>query len=138
MDLPFLDTNIVIRYLTQDDPDQSARAKALLDQVEAGELQVTTSETVLGELVFVLSSKRLYNLPREEIRAYLGAFLGLKGLRLPNKRMYLRALELYATISRLDFAGALHVAEMERRKLTTIISFDEDFDGIEGITRREP
>ncbi len=131
MDLPFLDTNIVIRYLTQDDPDQSARAKALLDQVEAGEIQVTTSETVLGELVFVLSSKRLYNLPREEIRAYLGAFLGLKGLRLPNKRMYLRALELYATIPRLDFAGALHVAEMEQRKLTTIISFDEDFDGIE-------
>ncbi len=138
MDLPFLDTNIVIRYLTQDDPDQSARAKALLDQVEAGEFQVTTSETVLGEIVFVLSSKRLYNLPREEIRAYLGAFLGLKGLRLPNKRMYLRALELYATIPRLDFAGTLHVAEMERRKLTTIISFDEDFDGIEGITRREP
>ena len=138
MDLPFLDTNIVIRYLTQDDPDQSARAKALLDQVEAGTLQVTTSETVLGELVFVLSSKRLYNLPREEIRAYLAAFLGLKGLRLPNKRMYLRALELYATIPRLDFADALHVAEMERRKLTTIISFDEDFDDIEGITRREP
>ena len=138
MDLPFLDTNVVIRYLTQDDPDQSKRAKAILDQVQAGKLQVTTSETVLGELVFVLSSKRLYQLPREEIRLYLSAIIGMKGLRLANKRMYLRALELYATLPRLDFADALSVAEMERRKLTTIISFDEDFDGIEGITRREP
>lgn len=138
MDLPFLDTNVVIRYLTQDDPDQSKRAKAILDQVQAGKLQVTTSETVLGELVFVLSSKRLYQLPREEIRMYLSAIIGMKGLRLANKRMYLRALELYATLPRLDFADALSVAEMERRKLTTIISFDEDFDGIEGITRREP
>ena len=138
MDLPFLDTNVVIRYLTQDDPDQSKRAKAILDQVQAGKLQVTTSETVLGELVFVLSSKRLYQLPREEIRMYLSAIIGMKGLRLANKRMYLRALELYASLPRLDFADALSVAEMERRKLTTIISFDEDFDGIEGITRREP
>ena len=138
MDLPFLDTNVVIRYLTQDDPDQSKRAKAILDQVQAGKLQVTTSETVLGELVFVLSSKRLYQLPREEIRMYLSAIIGMKGLRLANKRMYLRALELYATLPRLDFADALSVAEMERRKLTTIISFDENFDGIEGITRREP
>ncbi len=112
MDLPFLDTNVVIRYLTRDDPEQSKRAKAILDQVQAGKLQVTTSETVLGELVFVLSSKRLYQLPREEIRLYLSAIIGMKGLRLANKRMYLRALELYATIPRLDFADALSVARM--------------------------
>ena len=138
MALPFLDTNMIIRYLTQDDPDQSVRAKQLLDQVAAGSLQVTTSETIVGEVVFVLSSKALYNLPRVRIRALLTGILRLKGLRLPYKRMYLRALELYATTPKLDFADALSVAQMERRKLATILSFDGDFAGIPGITRLEP
>lgn len=135
---PFLDTNIIIRYVTQDDPDQSARAKLLLDQVAAGTLVVTTSETIIGEVVFVLSAKRLYNLPRDEIRAHLTGILSLKGLRLRYKRMYLRALETYATTPKLDFADALSVAQMERNKQTIIISFDGDFDGITGITRQEP
>ncbi len=138
MDLPFVDTNIIIRYLTQDDPDQAARAKQVLDQVAAGTLLVTTSETIIGELVFVLSSPRLYDLPRDEIRYHLTAILSMRGLRVPHKRMYLRALELYATTPRLDFADALSIAHMERSKLTTILSFDTDFDGIPGITRREP
>ena len=138
MDLPFVDTNIIIRYLTQDDPDQAARAKQVLDQVAAGTLLVTTSETIIGELVFVLSSPRLYDLPRDEIRDHLTAILCMRGLRVPHKRMYLRALELYATTPRLDFADALAIAHMERSKLTTILSFDTDFDGIPGLTRREP
>ena len=125
MPLPFLDTNIFIRFLTQDDPDQSARAKRVLDQVAAGALEVTTSETIIGEVVFVLSSKALYNLPRDQIRVHLTALLNLRGLRLPYKRMYLRALELYALNPKLDFADALSVAQMEQRRLSTIISLTE-------------
>jgi predicted nucleic acid-binding protein len=134
----FLDTNPILRYLTKDNPDQSARAKVIFDQVEEGTLLVTTSETIIGEVVFVLSSKVLYNLPRDEIRTHLRNVLSLRGLRLAHKRMYLRALDLYAALPKLDFADALSIADMERRKLTTIFSFDRDFDGIHGITRREP
>ncbi len=136
--LLFLDTNPILRYLTKDNPDQSARAKAIFAQVEEGSLLVTTSETIIGEVVFVLSSKVLYNLPRDEIRTHLQNILSLRGLRLAHKRMYLRALDLYAALPKLDFADVLSIADMERRKLTTILSFDRDFDGIEGITRREP
>jgi predicted nucleic acid-binding protein len=46
-------------------------------------------------------------------------------------------LELYATTS-LDSEDALSVAHMRRLKLTTIVSYDEDFDRIEGVQRREP
>lgn len=135
--LAFLDTNVIIRYLTRDDPAQGARAKQLLDQVAAGTITVTTSETVIGEVVFVLSSKALYNLPRDRIRTHLSAILSLKGLRIAHKRMYLRALDLYVAVPRLDFADALSVAEMERRQLSTIISFDRDFDSITGVDRQE-
>jgi predicted nucleic acid-binding protein len=61
--LLFLDTNIFLRYLTQNNLDQGQRAYALLQQVEAGTLRVTTSEAVITEGVHVLSSKALYNVP---------------------------------------------------------------------------
>jgi predicted nucleic acid-binding protein len=138
MPIPYLDTNIILRYLTKDDPDKAARAKTLIDQIAAGDLEVTTSEIVISEVVFVLSSKALYNVPRELIRDYLTALLSMKGLRLQYKRTYARALELYAAVLRLDFADALSVAHMERQKLTTILSFDTDFDNLPNITRQEP
>lgn len=135
--MEFLDTNIIIRYLTQDNPDQTQRALVLLQQVEAGELLVTTSEAVILEAVFVLSSKTLYNLPRALIQARLSNIITLRGLRLPHKKSYLRALDIYASTN-LDFTDALNIAHMERAGISTIISFDRDYDKLAGITRREP
>lgn len=133
----FLDANIVLRYLTQDNPDQAARAYALLQQVEAGTLVVTTSEAVIAEIVHVLSSKALYNVPRDEIRTRLTAFIMLKGLKIQHKRTYLRALDVYVGTN-IDFVDALSIAQMERTKMITILSFDRDFDRIPGIARQEP
>lgn len=137
MELHFLDTNVVLRHITQDNPQQAQQARALLRQVEAGTLTITTCEGVIVEIVQVLSSRTLYNLPRAEIRTHLGTILTLRGLKLPHKRAYLRALDLYATHPFLDFVDALNVAHMERAKIRTIWSFDRDFDRINAVTRRE-
>ena len=133
----FLDTNIIIRYLTRDDPDKAARAYALLQAVEHNQRQVTTTEAVLAEVVYVLSSKRLYNIARSVIRQRLLDILALPGLRLANKSVYRRALDLYASIN-LDFTDCLIVARMEHAKITDVFSFDRDFEQIPGITRIEP
>jgi len=61
--MKFFDTNIIIRYLTRDDPEKAARAYAFLQEVEKGNEIVTTTEAVIAEGVHVLSSKRLYNYP---------------------------------------------------------------------------
>ena len=133
----FLDTNVLIRYLTQDNPDQSQRAYNLLQRVDTGRLTVTTSEAVITELVHVHSSRNLYNLPRDLIRTHVTTVITLRGLKLPYKRTYLRALDIYASTN-LDFVDAINVAHMERQKLTNIISFDRDFDKMPGISRHEP
>ena len=52
--LPFLDANIILRHLLQDLPDQSPRATAFIRRIEAGELTVRTTDTVIFEAVFVL------------------------------------------------------------------------------------
>jgi predicted nucleic acid-binding protein len=133
-DVQFLDTNIFIRYFTGDDPDKGRRAYALLQRIESGELAATTSEGVLLELIFVLSGKRTYNRPRDEIRQKLVDVLGLKGLRFRNKGIYLRALELFAANEGRDFVDCLNVAHMEHAGIRTIWTFDKDYNRIKGAT----
>lgn len=135
--LDYLDTNVFIRHITQDDPQMAQRSRALFKQLEAGHATATTCEGVIVEAVQVLSSRSLYNLPRPQIRQHLANLLSLKGLCLPRKRVYLRALDLYATSS-LDFVDALLVAHMERDGSKVVISFDQDFDRVPQVTRREP
>ena len=135
--LDYLDTNIFIRHITQDDPRIAQRSRTLFKQLEAGQAAATTCEGVIVEAVQVLSSRALYNLPRPQIRQHLSNLLTLKGLRLPRKRVYLRAPDLYAT-THLDFVDALIVAHMQRDRSSTVVSFDRDFDRVPQIMRREP
>jgi predicted nucleic acid-binding protein len=133
----FLDTNVLIRYITQDNPDQGRLAHELIDRVRAGTQDVTTCEGVIVETVQVLSSPRLYNRSRAEIQAYLTAILNLPGFRSSDRTTYLRAMDLYASTN-LDFVDVLEVAHMEKDGIGVMISFDRGFDRLSGITRREP
>ncbi|MSQ40826.1 MAG: hypothetical protein EXR55_04055 [Dehalococcoidia bacterium] len=61
----FLDTNILLRHLTGDDPLKAQACSLLLQRVEWGEEVVETSDCVVWETVFVLQSPRPYGLMRE-------------------------------------------------------------------------
>lgn len=135
--MEYLDANVILRFLTKDDPAKADRCFALFSKVKAKEVVLTTSESVLAEVVYVLSSKALYDQPRENIRRMLLPIISLPGLRILHRRAFLRALDIFST-SRLDFEDALSIAHMERLKVKTIVSYDRDFDGVEGIRRREP
>ncbi len=137
MERYFLDTNVIIRLITQDNAEQGEQAYFLFKQVEAGTAQVVTSEGVIVEAVQVLSSKRLYALPRQDIQRDLAAVIMLKGLSLPGKGTYVKALATYAS-SKMDFVDALNLAHMERTGIKRIISFDRDFEGLPGVTRCDP
>lgn len=49
MILSFLDANVFLRHLLQDDPDQSSKASSFLKHIEEGEVKVRTAETVIFE-----------------------------------------------------------------------------------------
>ena len=74
----------------------------------------------------------------DEASARLRPLLTLSNLTLPSKRVYLRALDIFAAQLTLDFEDALVIAHMERRKLTELYSYESDFDGTPGIARVEP
>jgi len=134
---PFLDTNIFIRHLANDDPQRSPACLALIHAIEEGRIEAWTSDMVIAEIVYVLSSKRTYNLDRETIRDLILPIINLPGIKVPNKRLYLRVFELYVTTP-VDYVDAYHAALMESRKEGELYSYDLDFDRVPGLRRLEP
>jgi len=132
--LAFLDTNVLLRHLRQDDPVLSPKATALLGRLERGEISARTSDIVIFESVVTL--QRSYRESRDRIAAALVPIIELPGIELPGKRHYRNVFELYLS-RRLGFADCYHVVLMQRLKLTDILTFDTDFDGIPALNRRE-
>lgn len=137
MTQPFIDTDVIIRFLTGDDLKKQAAAATLFEQIEQGLLTVEAPDTVIADAVYVLSSPRLYHVPRSEVRRLLSPLVCLPHLRVQNGPCVLRALDLYAS-NTIDFGEAFIIASMEQQNARTLYSYDTDFDRIEGITRREP
>ncbi|HYP39987.1 MAG TPA: PIN domain-containing protein [Chloroflexia bacterium] len=139
MTSPFVDTDVIIRLLTGDDLIKQAKAFTLFEQVAQGVITLAAPDTVIADAVFVLSSPRLYNLPRHEIAALLTPLVRLPGFRVKNRRTVLGALALYGYgLVKLDFGDAMLVASMQQNNAQTLYSFDTDFDKILGIRRQEP
>ncbi|GFP31358.1 PIN domain-containing protein, partial [Candidatus Hakubella thermalkaliphila] len=100
------------QYWATDDLKKQAEAAALFEQVKARKLRVVVPHIVIADAFYVLSSPRLYNLPRLEIARLLAPLIRLPGFKVRHRRAMLRALELYASTN-LDFGDALIVALME-------------------------
>ena len=135
--MQFIDTNIFLRYLTQDDPVKTKACYTLFKQADDNEVSLTTSEAVIAEVVYVLASPKHYGLSREAVKECLYPLLSLRGLSLSYRKTYLRALDYYARYA-LDYEDCLTITHMERRKLRELYSYDRDFDNIQYIKRLEP
>jgi len=96
------DTNVWIRYVTNDDPAQARRALALLEKAS----QIFLPKTVLLEVEWVL--RAVYELPRESVRGALLHVLGLEKVIPEDAEQVAVAVDLYE--KGLDFADALHLA----------------------------
>ena len=135
--VPLIDTDVIIRLLTGDDLEKQARARDLFKRIEAGEVTVFAPITTIADCVYVLSSPSLYKLPRPEVVGLLLPILRLRCFRLQDRRVVLKALDLYAATA-LDFGDAYIVASMQRLGSRKVYSFDRDFDRIKEIQRLEP
>lgn len=131
-----LDTDVILRYLTRDDEEKAARCLDLLRRAERGDEELFLPESVLTETVHVLSSRRLYGLPRERVRDLLTAVVGLRGVRMPDKAVCLEALDLYGD-SDLNIEDALMVAHLRTLGADAVYSYNRRFDGTD-LERVEP
>lgn len=127
----FLDTNVLVRHLTGDPPDQAARSTALLEASE----RLLLPDLVVAELVYVLQS--FYAMPRSEISLRVRSAVESPSVRVLNRSLLTRALDLYESTS-LHFADAYLVASAEVSSVGEIVSFDRALDRVGTVRRVEP
>ena len=96
-----VDTNVVVRLLTEDDPKQAKRARSLFERET-----ILVPTTVLLEAEWVL--RRLYGLDVIRIVDALSALIALPNVRCEHLGAVTAALDW--TRAGLDFADALHLA----------------------------
>src|SRR5579875_4051116 len=108
----FIDTDVIIRLLTGDDPVKQAAALALFQHVEQGRVAIAAPVTVIADAVYELHSARLYHRSKEEVTALLLPLVMLPRFLLENRPAVIAALELYAQHPTLDFSDALIAALM--------------------------
>jgi uncharacterized protein len=131
----FVDTNIFLRYLTGDDPLKYERCRAMFRKAIEGEIEIATSGIVIAELIWTLSS--YYKVPKAEVIEKISVIVGTESLFIPDKDVVADALVLYAR-KNIDYIDAYNAVFMKYQGLREIYSYDEDFDVVEEIKRREP
>jgi uncharacterized protein len=136
--MAFLDTNVILRYLTKDDPVKATACFTLIQAIKHGQERVETTESAIAEVVYILSSPKHYHLSHDAVVTNLAPVVQLRGLTVPRKRVLLRSLALYQQYTHLDFEDCISIATMENRGITEILSYDRGFDRVPGIVRQEP
>ena len=132
----FLDTNIFLRYLTNDLPQQADAAEALLLKAETGELKLITSSLVVAEIVWTLTS--YYRLPKDDIRQKILAILNTPGLEVEGSRLILQAVNWYAE-KNVDFLDAYNASWLVDKGIEKVYTFGQKhFQRFDGLMVRTP
>jgi predicted nucleic acid-binding protein len=127
-----LDTNILVRHVTGEPPEQARRATASLRTAAPKELVLV--DLIAAEFVFVLQS--VYRQPRASVATLLRSLLALPAVRCDGELRLYRSLDLYE--AGMDFPDAYLVATAELGGISEILSFDRGFRHVPGVRRVEP
>jgi predicted nucleic-acid-binding protein len=125
------DTNVLIRLLVKDDPDQFATATALLERASEAEERCYLSDAVLCETAWVLAS--LYGASRSEILAALSTIAAEGRYAFDDPEGLADALRAYEA-GRADFSDYLIGERAQRRGARTTYTFDGKLRNREGFT----
>lgn len=136
MNRSFVDTNLFIRYLTNDDHILADRVELLLDSAATGSAQLVTTELVMAESVWVLESS--YHLDHAQIAPLIRGILATPGMEVINGDLVGKALVMYE-LQNIDFVDAYIAALMGKQGIKNIYSYDKKhLSRVKSINRKEP
>ncbi len=126
-----LDTNVLVRYLVDDDKAQSAAAAAAIDRAVAKGEAIFVSDLVLCETAWVLAGS--YKVKRTAIAALLRDLLHAKQLAFAAPDELTRALDAFVRGTG-DFADYLIREHAHTAGCATVLTFDRALLGDKGFT----
>ncbi len=121
-----LDTNVLVRYLTQDDPPQAKIAGAIIEEAAAESERLLVQPVVLCELVWVLET--VYEYTKREVVPLLDRILRTAQFEIPEKETVWRAWADYRS-GKGDFSDYLIGRANERLGAGHTVTFDRAFKG---------
>lgn len=117
----FIDTNLLLRFLLDDLPEQSDAVDRLLNLAATGQIKLVTSALVIAEVVWVLAS--VYKTPREGIRDRVLSVLHAPGVEVAEASLLQMAINDYVE-KNVGFVDAYNAAWARKEGLTDVYTFD--------------
>lgn len=126
-----LDTNILVRFLTQDDPKQCVMVNKLMQEFEEKNQNLWISLVVVCELVWVLES--CYDQTKAEVNSALMQLLQVQQLKIDHAEVIQEALRDYLKHKKIDFSDCLiaHCNKAENCEYT--LTFDQVAAKLESV-----
>jgi predicted nucleic-acid-binding protein len=125
-----LDTNVLVRYIMQDDPRQSPKATAIVESLEeVGSAYITLVSVV--ELVWVLTAS--FELTRAQVSQALDGIIRTKQFKIENADQVIRALRVFK-LGKSDFADCLIERSANSAGCVETMTFDVKASKHAGMT----
>jgi predicted nucleic acid-binding protein len=132
----FVDTNLFVRYLTDDDAEKADRVEALLGEAAEGKVRLVTADLVLVELIWVLESS--YDLKPAEVAPMIRSILVTPGMEVINGALLAEALDHYEG-NNIDIVDGYIAALMNKLNIANVYSFDrKHLSRLKSLKRIEP
>jgi predicted nucleic-acid-binding protein len=119
-----VDTNVIIRLITQDDPILTKKSLKIIRKIKTGKTKALITSLVIAEVIYVLTSPKLYNISREKSVLAIKIILETKNVIVEEKKIIYKALDLYNK-TKLDFPDCYLIAKKEEKNFKSILSFDK-------------
>lgn len=119
-----LDTNVIIRFLTQDEPKQAEIINKLIDKAINNNEVFWISQLTLCETVWVL--ERAYKISKKELVNILGKILKTNELKLERSEVIHKALDDYIKSKNVRFVDCLIGQSNQNFDCIFTYTFDKD------------
>ena len=116
-----VDTNLLVRYLTEDDPAKAMSVDALLKKARLGKIKILFPSVVVAELVWVLEC--FYRMSREQISELVNAILHTPGIEVQDEAIISGATRFYGQTN-IDFVDAWIIEFAKTLGVKKIHTFD--------------
>ena len=116
-----LDTNVIVRFLVGDDPENYKKSLQIFSDINDGKIKALLLDAVVAETVFVLL--KVYKVSKEKIAEKLLAIARNKHIVINQKPNVISALEMYCKTN-FDFIDCLVKSYAENNDLE-LLSFDK-------------
>jgi len=117
-----LDTNVLVRLIAQDDPDQNNKTDALMSSLSAQDPGWIATASIL-ELVWAMTSR--FGMRRQDIFRMLDGLLSRDNLIVENAERLRKTIDMYR-VGRADFADCLISVSCREAGCAKTLTFDQD------------